>query len=404
MKLSDQTRVVVTGMGAVSPLGTGVAVLWEGLTAGRVGLRPITLFDASPFRNREGGEVPGFEHDPDRHRPRALRFLLAAAGEAWDDSGLRAYADFDPQRADVILGTNFGCMSAIEPALEPGHDGECSEAGIAPYAFQHAADEAAALTGAGGERSVISLACASGTAVLSLGAQAIVQQRADVVLCGAYDELSLFCYAGLSALRAITPDRIRPFDINRKGTQFGEGAGVLILESYEYAAKRGATVHAELIGHAINNDAYHMTAPEKDGRGIRALMTAALRHARLQPADVDHINCHATGTPYNDLIETTAIKAVFGEHAARLRVTANKSMIGHAMGAAGALEAIATVRTLQDGVIPPTVGIEQQDPACDLDCCPGAAQEVDVHIAMSNSFGLGGTNACVVFRRWETRG
>jgi 3-oxoacyl-(acyl-carrier-protein) synthase len=389
----DEQRVVITGMGAVSALGRGVPALWDGLVAGRSGLRPITVFDASPFRNDAGGEVPGYAGGP--RDPRALQFLMDALDEALADAAPGDGVNSD--RLDVVLGTNFGGMSAIEPAMDP--DGDLGEEGITRYCFQSAVDRVAERSEAHGRRSVLSLACASGAAVMGMGADAIRRGDADMVIAGCYDELSLFSYAGLSALRAITPDRIRPFDKNRKGTQFGEGAAVLVLESLAHARKRGARPHAELLGHALNNDAYHMTAPEKEGRGIRALMNAALGNAGVAPDHVGHINCHATGTPYNDVIETGAIKAVFGAHAAALKVTANKSMIGHAMGAAGGLEAIATIRTLQTGIVPPTMGIEEQDPECDLDCSPGSAGQTDAQIAISNSFGLGGTNASVVLKQ-----
>lgn len=389
-------------MGAISALGPGVPALWDGLSAGRDALREITLFDASPYRNSRGGEVTGYAADPSN--PRALRFLEAAAAEALADAGLDAGGRVDLERAAILLGTNFGGMSAAERMLAPHGGDDAGEEGLDRYNFMCGADRIAEKTGFAGSRTVLSLSCASGTAVLGLAADAIRLGRADVVLTGGFDELSEFCYAGLSALRAITPDVVRPFDKNRKGTMFSEGAGVLILEGADHAAARGARVHAELLGRALNNDAYHMTAPEKQGRGIQAVMRAALRDAGLEPERVDHINTHGTGTPYNDKIETRAIKQVFGPHAAAMPLTAVKSIIGHAMGAAGSLEAICTVQTIREGLIPPTIHFETPDPECDLDYCPGQARAADVRIALSNSYGIGGTNACVVLRRWEEGG
>lgn len=385
-------------MGAVSSMGDGVGALWDGLKSGRSGIRKITLFDASPYRNELGGPVDGY--DPDPADPRALRFLDAAAAEAVADAGLAANGPFDPERAAIVLGTNFGGMSAAERMMVPGSAGLPDE-GLSAYSFGAAADRVAARTGFAGPRTVLSLACASGAAALGQAMDLIRLDRADVVLAGGFDELSEFCYAGLSALRAITPEIVRPFDKNRKGTLFGEGAGVFVVESADHAAARGAAAYVECIGRSLNNDAYHMTAPEKEGKGIAALMRSALDDAGIRREDVGHINCHGTGTPYNDVIETRAIKAVFGDHAKRLLLTANKSMIGHGQGASGALETISAIHTLREGIVPPTVNYQTPDPECDLDCCPNEPRETDVAVALSNSYGIGGTNACVVLKRWE---
>ena len=223
--------------------------------------------------------------------------------------------------------------------------------------------------------------------------------RADLAVAAGYDELSLYCLAGLSALHAVSPGDITPFDLKRAGTVFSEGAGALVVEGAESAAKRGASALCELAGGAANNDAYHLTAPEKEGRGIVRLMRAALADAGVAPEQVDGVNLHGTGTKYNDLIETKALKEVFGAHARRLVLTANKSMLGHTMGAAGAHESVAAVRSLVEGVVPPTVGITTPDPECDLDYCPAQARRVELRVMLKNSYGIGGVNASVVFKK-----
>jgi 3-oxoacyl-(acyl-carrier-protein) synthase len=383
------TRVVVTGLGAVSPYGRGASLFWGSLAAGKVALRPITLFDASEFRNALAGEVPGYPCEAGSTR--AVRFLLDAAREAAESAGLSP-GSFDPARAGVVTGTNFGGMSAAEDALSPGS----AKASLGAYGFGSAADAVASSLGLEGERWCLSLSCASGAAVILAAAEVVRRGRADVMLAAGYDELSLYCYAGLSALRAISKDTIRPFSLNRSGTIFSEGAGCVVVEERSCALRRGARPIAEVLGGAMNNDAYHMTAPEKEGRGIRAVMAEALRDSGLRPEEIDHVNAHATGTQYNDAIETACLKSVFGEHARRLTVTANKSMIGHAMGAAGALESMAAALTIREGVIPPTMNLDEPDPACDLDYVPGSARRSRVRAVLKTSFGMGGTNAALV--------
>ncbi len=383
-------RAVITGLGAVSPFGAGAALLWDSLVAGKSAIRPITLFDATPFRNAAAGEVPGYEEGTGGET-RAVSFLIDACREAAGESGLAPGA-FDAARAGLIAGTNFGGMSAAEDALSPG----AATSDLSRYGFGHAADAVAAKLGLSGPRTVVSLSCASGTATIHLAADAIRSGRADVMIAAGYDELSLYCYSGLSALRAITKDTIRPFSKNRSGTIFSEGSGAVVIEELSHARKRGATVLAEVLGGAMNNDAFHMTAPDKSGAGVRRLMSSAIESAGITPEAIDHINAHATGTLYNDRNETACIKAVLGEHAASVPVTANKSMIGHAMGAAGSLEAISAVRSIMTGIVPPTVNLDEPDPECDLDYVPGTAREHPVRVALTTSYGMGGTNAAVI--------
>lgn len=391
--MAPARRVLVTGLGAVSPYGRGAAELWKGLVAGRRALKPVTVIPAAGLRNPLCGEVPGYPPPSGPDEPtRALRFLLDAVGEAAADAGLTA-GSFDPDRAGIVAATNFGGMSAAELALTG------RAAGLARYDFAAGTACAAEHAGLRGPSVTLSLSCASGVAALVVAQELIRAGRADVVLAAGYDELSLFCLAGLSALRAIAAGDVTPFDAKRSGTIFSEGAGVLVLEESGHAQRRGARARCELAGGALSNDAYHMTAPEKEGRGISHLMRTALADADLAPEEVGHANLHGTGTRYNDAIETRAIKDVFGGHAGRMTFTANKSMIGHSMGAAGSHESICAVMTLVEGLVPPTVGLQEPDPECDLDYCPGVARQVRLSAVIKNSYGIGGTNASVVFRK-----
>ena len=395
---TDHPRIVITGMGAIAPNGNCVGEFWDGLVAGRCALAPITRFDASPFRNANGGEVKGFDL-PNPEASRAKAYALAAIGEAIADARLAGDALRD---AGIVLATNFGGCDQGERFLAArAHHEAPDPRWFDDYSFQAAAAEAADLLGLRGPMAVLSLSCASGVAAIGYAADLVREGRVPRMIAGGYDELARMSYSGLSALRAITPEIIRPFDKTRNGTMFSEGSGVLVVESLESALDRGATIHAEIRGHAMNNDAFHMTAPDQTGRGITAVMQAALVDAGVHPADVQHINAHGTGTPYNDKIETAAIKAVFNADAYRLTVTANKSMIGHTCGAAGTLESICTVLTLQTGIVPPTIHLETPDPECDLDYVPAEARRTEVRVALCNSYGIGGTNAAIVLARYE---
>ena len=396
----ESSRLVITGLGAIAPNGNSVAEFWEGLCAGRYAIAPITHFDASPFRNANGGEVRSFPL-PDPGGSRAKAYALAAIEQAIADAGLDADA---LRTAGIVLATNFGGCEHGEKLLAARHRGEAPDPRwLAEFDFQAAAVAAARRWGLRGPTATLSLSCASGVAAIGYAADLIREGRCQRVVAGGYDELALMSYSGLSALRAITPEIIRPFDKNRQGTMFSEGAGVVVVESLESALARGAAIHAEVLGHAMNNDAFHMTAPDTRGKGIVAVIRGALDDAGVKPADVQHVNAHGTGTQYNDRIETAAIKAVFNAHAQKLAITANKSMIGHTCGAAGTLESICTIRTLQTGIVPPTIHYETPDPECDLDYVPNQARKCDVRLALCNAYGIGGTNAAVVLARWEGR-
>jgi 3-oxoacyl-(acyl-carrier-protein) synthase len=390
-------RVVITGLGVVSPVGNGVAEFWASLTAGRSGLATVTHFSPEATRHPIAGEVKNWR-PPEAwaSHSRAAQFALAAATQAAEDARLEG-----GERSGCCLATNFGGTELAEAfcrSLIGGTDPDQSD--FRGCSFDAATSLVARAFGLRGPQASLSLSCASGVAAMGFAIDQIRLGRADIMLAGGYDELALFSYAGLCALRAVTPDIIRPFDKNRKGTIFSEGAGVLVLEALESAEKRGAAVHAEVLGHAMNNDAFHMTAPDRTGRGIMAVMREALADARIAPEEIDHINAHGTGTPYHDRIETASIKAVFGEHARRVPVVSVKSEMGHTMGAAGALETICCVKVLHDQVIPPTVNLEEPDPDCDLDYVPGQSRAHAVRTVLNNSYGFGGTNAAIVLRRF----
>lgn len=395
--------LAITGLGAVSPLGWGVAALWKGLLEGRSGLGPVKRFDASAFRSAGGGEVPrrqrqegeGEEDDFGPCDSLAEKYLLSAVREALSDARLSGgQADGTALAGTaLVVATNFGGMSQAERSLAGGGTGD-----LTGYEFRTQAERVAARTGLGGPCVALSLSCASGTAAMVVARDLIRAGRAERAVAAGYDELSRYAYAGLAALRATSPNGLRPFDTKRDGTLFSEGAGALVIERSEDARARGRTPYALLRGGALNNDAYHMTAPDKQARGVKALMRAALADAGVRPEDVDHVNLHGTGTKYNDLNETIAMKEIFGERARRIPVTANKSELGHAMGAGGALEAIASVLSIRDGRIPPTIGIEEQDPECDLDVVRDSPREARVRCVLKTSYGIGGTNAAVVLQ------
>jgi 3-oxoacyl-[acyl-carrier-protein] synthase II len=301
-------------------------------------------------------------------------------------------------RAALVTGTNFGGMSAVETALGAANP---QAARLDRYLFGHAGEALASDLGLGGTRLSLSLSCASGTAAIGLAFDLVRSGRAEIAFAAGYDELSLYVYAGLSALRAMTNETIRPFDARRKGTVFSEGAGVLVLESAEHAAARSAPrCHARVAGRFLNNDAYHMTAPEQEATGIRALMRGALADAGVASGEIDHVNLHATGTPFNDAIETRAMQDVFGARAAQIPVCSVKSAIGHTMGAAGAIESIAAALSLRDGKIPPVLGLEAEhkDPACALFTPLGAPLEAPLRTVLKTSYGFGGTNAAIILQ------
>ncbi|WP_376790117.1 beta-ketoacyl-ACP synthase II [Thermoflexus sp.] len=409
-------RVVITGMGAITPLGNDVETFWQNVVAGRSGVGPITLFDASMLKTRIAAEVRDF--DPEawfgrkeaRRMDRYAQFALAAAQQALQDARLDP-SHVDRERVGVILGTGIGGIGAlvqgVETLMTRGPDR------ISPFMVpMMLADTAPGLIaiayGFRGPNMAVVTACASGTNAIGEAMHLIQRGDADVVLAGGAEagilpiSVAAFNVMGAISTRNEEPERAsRPFDRTRDGFVMGEGAGILVLERLEHARARGARIYAEVVGYGTSADAYHITAPLENGEGAALAMRRALADAGLSPRDVDYINAHGTSTPLNDKSETQAIKAVFGEAAYDVPISSTKSMIGHLLGAAGAVEAIVCIRAITDGIIPPTINYEHPDPECDLDYVPNVARRKPVRVAMSNSFGFGGHNACVIFRRYE---
>ena len=405
-------RVVVTGLGVVSPLGIGIDTLWDQLTHGVSGVRRITKFDASGLPSQIAGEVTGF--DPETYLPRRdvvrtdtfIHFALTAAQQALTDAKLAPSAG-DP-RMGVSIGTGMGGV----PLLLTTYDGLLREQmrGVNPYAMpgflpNMAAGWVSMRVGARGPIACATTACAAGAQAIGDASRIIERGDADVMIAGGAEALiTPLVIACFSALRALSTrndapaEASRPFDKDRDGFVLSEGAGMIVLEELERARRRGSHIYAELAGYGITSDAHHPTAPSVHGPA-RA-MTLALADAQVDPEQVDYINAHGTSTPHNDLNETRAIKHVFGAHAYRLAVSSTKSMMGHLLGAAGAVEAVVSVLALERGMLPPTINYASPDPECDLDYVPHTARTMPLRVAMSTSLGFGGTNACVVFKRY----
>ena len=343
-RFNMRCNIAITGMGAVTPLGTGAVPLWAALRQGISGIGDITAFDTSGFKFTRAGQVGDREiaGDCDAQDP-AERFILAAAKQAMAQATDRS-PPLPRARTGVVLSTNFGTLSSGESLLARSLGEETPKReNPGNIKYQSTADLVAKQWQLNGPRAVLSLSCASGAAALCYAADLLSAGRADAIIVGGYDALSRIAWSGLSALRTMTRDEIRPFDLKRAGTIFSEGAGAVVLEKRDHARRRGATIYAELLGWATNNNAFHMTAPSKMGAGTAEVMRSAIEHAGLEPSQIDHINAHGTGTRHNDSTETDAIKTVFGAQASTIPITSIKSSIGHLMGAAGSIEAIATI-------------------------------------------------------------
>jgi 3-oxoacyl-[acyl-carrier-protein] synthase II len=410
-------RIVITGMGAVTPVGNDVAAYWQALVAGRSGAGPITAYDTSQQEVRIAAEVKDFDpvailgRKEAKRTDRFAQLVLAAAREAVTASGLDFAGNGDNRNVAVIIGTGIGGLGTLldsyDTMLERGP--QRVSALMVPMMMPNSgAGHIALQYGIHGPAMSLNSACATGSNAIGEAAEMIQRGTAEVVICGGGDSvvhpLALAAMHNMGAVSARNDDpqrASRPFDAGRDGFVMGEGAGVLILESLRHARRRGAPIRAELVGYGASCDAFHITAPDENGAGAALSMTTALRSAGLRPDEIDYINAHGTSTPLNDRIETMAIHTVFGPHAARVPVSSTKSIVGHLMGAAGAVEAIACVRTLETGVVHPTINYETPDPDCDLDYVPNKARQVNPRTALSNSFGFGGHNATLIFRRWE---
>ena len=407
-------RVAVTGLGAVSPLGCGVERNWQGLLAGRSGIGPITRFPCEDFPTRIAGQVPDFCPDEfvekkDRKKMDVfIQYALGAATMAMNDSGL-VIAEEIAGRVGVIVGVGIGGLESIEDTHTSFLDSRLKR--LSPFFIPKlignlAPGQISIRFGAKGINYAPTSACASGAHGVGEAFRMIRDGYLDAAIAGGAEAaVTPLGVGGFAVMRALStrndePERAsRPFDAERDGFVIGEGAAIVILEEMESALARGATIHAEMIGYGANADAFHITQPAPEGRGAAECMRLALEDAGVAPGDVGYVNAHGTSTEHNDANETLAIKHLFGEHAARLAVSSTKSMTGHLLGAAGSLEAVYTTLALREQMLPPTINQEHPDPACDLDYVPNRARAASFDVAISNSFGFGGTNACLVLRR-----
>ncbi|MGD8742294.1 MAG: beta-ketoacyl-ACP synthase II [Granulosicoccaceae bacterium] len=407
-------RVVVTGLGIVSPVGNNVKDAWHNILAGKSGITPITHFDASEFATTFSGSVRDFDvteymsKKDARKMDTFIHYGIAAATQAFDDSGLEV-TDENAHRMGVFIGSGIGGL----PGIEEGHNAylKGGPRKISPFfvpsnIINMISGNFSIMKGLKGPNLAIVTACTTGTHSIGDAGRMIVHGDADVMVAGGAEfatspmGLGGFCAARALSSRNDSPETAsRPWDIDRDGFVLGDGAGVVVLEEYEHARARGAKIYCELAGFGMSGDAYHMTAPSEGGDGAKRCMDNALGFAGINTDEVDYINAHGTSTPAGDLAETLAVKGAFGEHAKKLAVSSTKSMTGHLLGAAGGIEAVFTALAIRDQVAPPTINIFNQDPECDLDYVAGTAREMKIGVALSNSFGFGGTNGTIIFRK-----
>ena len=409
-------RVVVTGVGLVSPVGIGTEANWEALCAGQSGIGPITRFDASQYSARIAGEVKGFdplqflEKKDVKKMDVFIQYAIAASQFAMDDAGLSVTEDIST-RVGVFIASGIGGFSTIvreHKALLEGGPRRISPFFIPAAIINLAAGQVSIRFSAKGPNSATCTACSASAHAIGDAFEIIRRNDADVMIAGGSEAaITPMGVGGFAAMRALStrnddPARAsRPFDKHRDGFIMGEGAGVVILEELEFAKERGAPIYAELVGYGMSADAFHITAPSEDGVGGMRVMASAIRDAGISPDQVDYINAHGTSTPYNDKLETLAIKRLFGDHATKLAISSTKSMTGHLLGAAGGLEAGIAALVVKHQVIPPTINYETPDPECDLDYVPNTKRQAKVTYALSNSFGFGGTNGALLFKRYE---
>jgi len=412
----NNRRVVVTGVRMITPLGIGVEKSWKSLLAGESGIRRITHFDASQFPTQIAGEIEGFNPEDYIHikeikkMDRFIQLAIAATQLALDDSGLKI-TDSNAEKVGVIVGSGIGGLSSIERyhtvLLDKGPR-RLTPFFIPMLLINLASGQISIRFGAKGPNSALSTACATGSHSIGDAYKIIQRGDADAMIAGGAEAVVIpLGVGGFNAMKALStrndePEKAsRPFDIERDGFVMGEGAGIVILESYESAVTRGAKIYAEIIGYGATADAYHITAPSPGGEGAARCMKMTFQDAGVNPTEVNYINAHGTSTKFGDEIETSAIKKVFGEYAYKIAVSSTKSMTGHLLGAAGGVEAIITVLSICEDIVPPTINLDNPDPECDLDYVPHKSRKMSVDYALTNSFGFGGTNACLLFKKFE---
>ncbi|MCS5563590.1 beta-ketoacyl-ACP synthase II [Marinobacter sp.] len=413
----SKRRVVITGMGMLSPLGNDVQSSWEGVQSGRSGIGMIERFDASGYSTRIGGAIKDLDLEPwlsskeARKLDAFIHYGLIAAQQAVDDSGLADYDGLDKDRAGIAIGSGIGGLEYIEKnviTMEKSGPRKVSPFFVPASVINMISGNAAIRFGYRGPNIAIVTACTTGTHNIGYAARTIAYGDADVMLAGGSEMATTRTgIAAFSAARALStrneePEKAsRPWDRERDGFVLSDGAGVMVLEDLEHARKRGATIYGEIVGFGMSDDAHHITAPPETGEGAARSMKNALRDAGLDPAQVDYINAHGTSTQVGDVAEVAAVKSVFGDHASKLAMSSTKSMTGHLLGAAGAVEGIFSVLALRDGVLPPTINLDNPDEGCDLDFVANQSRKSDARVALSNSFGFGGTNGTLIFRRFE---
>ncbi|MEK6689835.1 MAG: beta-ketoacyl-ACP synthase II [Nitrospirota bacterium] len=416
MESIPKRRVVITGLGLVTPLGIGVEKSWDALCNGDSGVSKITLFDPKDLPAQIAAEIKGFnpsdwiEHKEIKKMDRFTHLAIAASQIAMDDSGVKI-SEENAERIGVIVGSGMGGMAAIEyyhTILTEKGPKRISPFFIPMTIINLASGQISIRFGAKGPNSAPVTACAAGTHAIGESFRIIQRGDADIMITGGTEAvITPLAIGGFCSMKALStrnhdPKRAsRPFDKDRDGFVMGEGAGIIVLESLESALSRSARIYAEVIGFGMSGDAYHISSPSPNGEGAARCMAIALKDSGIDPSEINYINAHGTSTKYGDELETKAIKTVFGEHAYRLKVSSTKSMTGHLLGAAGGVEAVITALAIKTGIIPPTINLDNPDPECDIDYVPNKAVKTNPKVAMSNSFGFGGTNACLILRRYE---
>ena len=413
--MENKTRVVVTGLGAITPVGNDVASFWQGLKDKKVGIAPITYFDTTDYKAKLAGEVKDF--DPKKYMdPKAARrmepfsqYAVAAAGEAIAQAGLDMEKE-DPFRVGTSIGSGIGSLQAMErehkKMLEKGPN-RVNPLLVPMMISNMAVGNVAMHYGLKGKSINVVTACATGTNSIGEAFRSIQYGEADVMVAGGTESaITPLGMAGFAALTALSTNddpetASRPFDKDRDGFVMGEGAGIVVLESLEHAQKRGAKILAEVVGYGGSNDAFHITSPAEDGSGAAYAMEMALKDAGIAPEKIDYINAHGTSTHHNDLFETMAVKKALGDHAYKVKINSTKSMIGHLLGAAGGVEFIACVKSIEDGFVHETAGLKEAGEGCDLDYTMGEGVPMDIHYALTNSLGFGGVNASLVIKKFE---
>jgi 3-oxoacyl-[acyl-carrier-protein] synthase II len=416
MQQELQRRIVVTGVGVVSPLAVEVDTFWSRLTAGESGVHQLTTLDTTAYKVHFGGDIPDFdatewvERREVKRLDRFTQFAVHAGGQAIQDSGLD-FDQVDRFKCGVILGSGIGGLGEIEVQIEKmlskGPD-RVSPFTVPKMMLNAAGGNLSITYGLKGPNYAVATACASATNAMGDALRSVRLGETDVVITGgteaAITRMGLAAFQNMKALSTRNEEPAaasRPFDADRDGFVLGEGAGLLVFEELEHAKARGARIYAEVLGYGTTSDAGHITAPDPEGKGAAAAMRAAIKDAGVSPENVDYINAHGTSTPLGDKAETQAIKAVFGDHAYKMKLSSTKGSLGHSLGASGGIEAVISCKTIQDSLIAPTINYTRPDPDCDLDYTPNVAAKCEVNVAMSNSFGFGGHNACILFRKYS---